>query len=154
MRMASDEIKLCPQIYRYLRYEMPDCANISLIVNNLMAFGGMSQSQARNALRWGSDPYVYAEDPRNHRCANGHGHAKCCFDSAAFLNDIFVNLKDYNRFTAGSGMGFTASGLRVPIVGVALLHALCHWGNFQNGIRESGEEGFRFERATYGRVIG
>jgi len=154
MRMESDEAKLFPDLHRYLQYEMPDCANISSIVNNLMGYGGMSQAQARKALQWGTDPYVYVVDPTNHRCANGRGHAKCCYSPSTYPNDLDINPKDYGRYTLGHGMGFTASGLRVPVIGVAILHALCHWGNFHNGIREHGDEGHRFERATYGRVIG
>jgi len=50
MRMTASEIKLCRPLYRYLRYEMPQCAHISLIVNNLMLYGGMTQTQARHAL--------------------------------------------------------------------------------------------------------
>lgn len=132
---------------------MPECAYISLIVNNLMAYGGMTQTQARHALHWGTDPFVFVYEPRNRRCANLSGHSKCCF-SPDTPNDIDINPKDYAQFFLGKGMGYTATGLRVPIVGVAILHALCHWGNYNNGITEVSDEGFRFEQATYGRVIG
>lgn len=151
--MTASERKLFPQLYRYLRYSMPECAHISLIVNNLVAYGGMTVPQARHALHWGTDPFVFVFDPSNRRCANLSGHAKCCFDPAN-PNDIDINPKDYNLFFLGKGMGYTARGLRVPIVGVALLHALCHWGNHKNSITEVSDEGFRFEQATYGRVIG
>jgi len=33
---------------------------------------------------------------------------------------------------------------------VALLHALCHWGNFNNSVTEKKEMGFEFELMTYG----
>jgi hypothetical protein len=153
MRMTASERKLCPDLYRYLRYSMPKCAHISLIVNNLVAYGGMTVTQARHALHWGTDPFVFVYEPRNRRCINMAGHAKCCFNPDT-PNDIDINPKDYAEFFLGKGMGYTATGLRVPIVGVALLHALCHWGNYNNGITEASDEGFRFEQATYGRVIG
>ena len=153
MRMTADEITLCTALHRYLRYSMPACADISVIVNNLVAYGGLSVAEARHALKWGTDPYVFAESPRNQRCANGAGHAKCAFDSAR-SNWIEINLDDYNLFANGGGMGSTASSRTVPIVGVGLLHALCHWGNFKNGVSEKKEAGFEFERATYGKVIG
>lgn len=153
MRMTSDERTLCPALHRYLRDSMPHCADISVIVNNLVKYGGMSVAQARHVLQWGSEPYVFAQDPLNRRCANAWGHAKCCFEPT-MADTIFVNLEDFNRFVNGKGTGYTADGRPVPIVGVALLHALCHWGNLKNGVSETNEAGFAFERSTYGRVIG
>jgi hypothetical protein len=153
MRMTAEERSLAPELHRYLRDDMPSCAHISVIVNNLVKYGGMSVTQARHALQWGTDPYVFAQDPLNRRCRNARGHAKCCFE-ATVSDTIFINLKDYNRYANGMGMGYTAWGGAVPIVGVAALHALCHWGNYHNGVAETREAGFGFERSTYGKVVG
>ena len=40
MRLLADDKILYPELERYLRDSMPQCANISVIVNNLVAFGG------------------------------------------------------------------------------------------------------------------
>ena len=39
------------------------------------------------------------------------------------------------------------------IVGVTLLHELCHVGNYQHAKVESSEAGFAFESATYGKSV-
>jgi hypothetical protein len=36
---------------------------------------------------------------------------------------------------------------------VALLHGLCHWGNFNNSVKEKDEMGFQFEQMTYGTMF-
>lgn len=49
----------------------------------------------------------------------------------------------------------TAKGDFVPIVGVTILHELCHWGRLQSENPLIGiEEGDEFEKATYGTLIG
>lgn len=154
MRMTASEKVFAPELYRYLRDSMPDCANVSSIVNNLVKYGGFrTVPDARHALHWGTDPVVFTSVPSNLRCSNASGHAKCAFDPTQSWF-IVVNVEEFNEFIAGRGTGFTSSGRPVPIMGVALLHALCHWGNFQAGISETAEQGHAFERATYGRTIG
>lgn len=64
-----------------------------------------------------------------------------------------LNLDDVNRFINGKGMGHTPAGRDVPVLGVALLHALCHWGNHRKRLAEKFEQGFEFERLTYGGII-
>src|SRR5688572_22817076 len=60
MRMSLTERKLAPELERYVSRSMPGCADISVIVNNLVAFGGFKTvGAARDALRWGSGPFVY-----------------------------------------------------------------------------------------------
>ena len=154
MRLLADDKILFPELERYLRDSMPQCANISVIVNNLVAYGGFKTvAHARHALKWGTNPFVVPRPLSNEFCANRFGHAKCAFESGT-PNFIEIAASDMDNFTDGVGTGFTADGRAVPIVGVALLHALCHWGNFDNGVTEASERGFDFERATYGRVIG
>ena len=154
MRMTLTERKLSPELERYVSRSMPECADISVIVNNLVAFGGFKDvAAARDALRWGSGPFVFPEHPHNSRCANASGHAKCSFD-AKRPHWIQINMEDFDDWLNGRGTGFTAGGRPVPIIGVAMLHALCHWGNFRAGVTEPAEQGLAFERATYGRVIG
>jgi hypothetical protein len=155
MRMSSDERRLFPELARYLRDSMPQCANVSVIVNNLVKYGGMSVPQAREALRWGTDPYVYFNPESafpNRRCSF-FGNVRCAFGSSK-PDMIVVNADVAEDFIDGDGMGKTLGGRSVPVVGVVLLHALCHWGNHKNKVTEKFEQGFLFEMATYGWVVG
>ena len=61
MRMTASDRKLFPQLYRYLRDSMLECAHISLVVNNLVAYGGMTVPQPRHALHWGRTRSCYSD---------------------------------------------------------------------------------------------
>ena len=75
------------------------------------------------------------------------GNVKCAFDAAS--NSIEVDSIWFDNFLKTGGPLPTSKG-NVPGIGVALLHALCHWGNFNNSVREKKEMGFEFELMTYG----
>jgi len=147
MNMTASERVIAPELEKYLRDSFSTLANNSRIVNNLMACGGMNQQQARNALIWGTDPFVWVQEPSNRKCANGVGNVKCAFDAGS--NSIEVDVTHFDNFLRGAGTVTTPNG-KVPMIGVALLHALCHWGNYNFGTTEKKEMGFEFELMTYG----
>ena len=51
------------------------------------------------------------------------------------------------------GRGKNARGQNVFIVGVTLLHELCHVGNFLAAKDEATEAGAAYRAATYGKII-
>jgi len=59
------------------------------------------------------------------------------------------NGKNINRLTK--------TGRKVSLIGVTILHELCHWGNYNNVpyISEAGkkDQGSRFEEMVYGQII-
>lgn len=57
------------------------------------------------------------------------------------------------EFEAGKGLRKTATGKLVYLVGVTILHELTHWADDQDGVQEIGEEGNRYEKSVYGKVI-
>jgi len=151
MNMTASERGFAPELEKYLRDSFSTLANNSTIVNNLMGCGNMKQQQARHALMWETDPFVWVMAPTNRKCANFVGNVKCAFDAAT--NSIEVDDTWFENFLNTGGMLTTPKGKLVPNIGVALLHALCHWGNFNNGVAEKKEMGFEFERMTYGATF-
>jgi len=151
MRMTATERGFAPEAVEYLRDSFSKLANNSRIVNNLMVCGSMTQQQARRALRWKTNPIVFFQPLCNHKCANSVGDAKCAFNAAN--NCIEVNSDWLDAWDTTGGLLSTPSGLLVPNIGVAMLHALCHWGNFKAKVKETAEMGFEFERMTYGTTF-
>ncbi len=87
MRLLADDKILFLELKRYLRDSMPQCANISVIVNNLVVFGGFKTvAHARHALKWGNNPFVVPRPLSNEFCANRFGHAKCAFESGTRIS--------------------------------------------------------------------
>jgi hypothetical protein len=76
----------------------------------------------------------------------------CTADSTQIeIDDDLVNEFEQN---ANDNLRLTASGRHVFLVGVPLLHEMCHWGNFLNGVPENdGDTGEKFETAVYGGVV-
>jgi hypothetical protein len=71
-------------------------------------------------------------------------------------NEIRISLarvQDFEKAPMGVGADTNARGEKVIIVGVLLLHELCHWGNFNHSVTEATEQGVAFVEATYGRRI-
>ncbi|MBV8969492.1 MAG: hypothetical protein JO331_10600, partial [Verrucomicrobia bacterium] len=67
------------------------------------------------------------------------------------IDDDVVNEFENN---ANDNLRLTAFGKHVFLTGVTLLHEMCHWGNFLNGVAEvDGGAGDQFETATYGGVV-
>jgi len=151
MNMTASERGFAPEMEQYLRDSFSTLANNSTIVNNVMGCGNMKQHQARHALRWETDPFVFIQTPSNRKCANFVGNVKCAFDATS--NSIEVDDTWFENFLNTGGLLRTPKGRLVPGIGVALLHALCHWGNFNNKVAEKKEMGFEFEQMTYGAMF-
>jgi hypothetical protein len=47
----------------------------------------------------------------------------------------------------------TASNKPIYVVGATILHELIHWADYRNGIAYPSEEGLRFEKTVYGKII-
>src|ERR1700758_5421915 len=55
---------------------------------------------------------------------------------------------------SNANLRLTKFGRHVFLTGVTLLHEMCHWGNFLNGVAETdGDAGEKFETAVYGGVV-
>jgi len=112
MNMTASERGFAPELEKYLRDSFSTLANNSTIVNNLMGCGNMKQQQARHALMWETDPFVWVMAPTNRKCANFVGNVKCAFDAAT--NSIEVDDTWFENFLNTGGMLTTPKGKLVP----------------------------------------
>jgi len=151
--MSAEDIKSFPKFSLYVRKSFPQVGLVQSIVNNLKVHGSLTPAEARHAVQWGTDPLIVIKPLSNGRCSPTVSSPMGCFQHSN-PNQVEVEIEYVNAFESdpnGAGVGSNAKGHAVYIVGVILLHELCHWGNFKHGVPESTEQGEAFEIACYGK---
>jgi len=152
MWMTKDQIGEFPKFARYVRHSMPDCASVHTIVKYLKKYAALSAEEITHALTWGTEPLVYVADLWDEIAWKPEANGRF-YPAKPYQIDIAKHRVD--QFEIGFGdTQRTASGRDVFVVGATILHELCHWGCFKNGVTEVGEHGKKFELAVYGRNIG
>jgi hypothetical protein len=150
MRLTADDQSSFPQLTEYLRHAFPRLTSNAVIVFNLNRFGSLSAAQARHALMWGTDPLVSIVDLSAGQC--GIPSADGCTSDATHIeidDDIVAEFE-----TGGNAnLRLAPNGHFVYLAGVTMLHEMCHWGNFLNGVAEATDTGTQFETAVYGGVV-
>jgi Metallopeptidase toxin 3 len=150
MRLSSDDQTSFPQLRQYLQRSFPALTSNSVIVFNLRKFGSLSDAQARHALMWGTEPLVSIVDLDAGQCGVPQAFG-CTSDSTQIqIDDDLVA-----EFEKGgsANLRLAPNGHHVYLTGVTLLHEMCHWGNFLNGVAETTDAGDAFESAVYGGSV-
>lgn len=153
MQMSKEDINTYKKFGLYVRSSFHQVAQVPSIVHNLKAHGSLTIEEIRNAVQWGNGPMIVIKSLSNFQCNAITASPMGCFQPSA-PHQIEVEIeyvKSYERDPNGAGIGHNARGQAVYVVGVILLHELCHWGNFKHGVAESTEQGEAFEIATYGK---
>jgi hypothetical protein len=154
MKISGATQKSYPKFTYYLRHDMPKVANVTSIVNAIKALSGTtSKATIWKALKWGNEPEIKIVP--NLICAGVKAYG--CYTFGA--TEIRVDKQLVDDFEAGLGITKTASGRRVYLLGVTLLHELTHWADSQDGVDDpvdgdpSNEEGNAYEKGVYGKVL-
>jgi hypothetical protein len=153
MKMSDGDIHKYESFAHYVHYDMPKLVHNTVIIHNLMTKGNLTEAQAKHALLWGTEPLIVITDLSSGQC--GVPSAYGCTRKAN-LNQIEIDegtVKDFESAPYSLGVGKNAKGANVFIVGVTLLHELCHFGNNNNHKVEATEAGAAFETATYGKSV-
>jgi hypothetical protein len=153
MRLSPEDIENYPQFARDVRYKIPELIHVKAVVYNLKSQGSLTDAQVRHALKWGTDPLIVITDLSHGQC--GVPAAYGCTRSSN-PNQIEIDEETVSNFEAAPyslGVGKNAKGQNVFIVGVTLLHELCHVGKFLAAEDEITEAGAAYESRAYGRVI-
>ncbi|HEY5911075.1 MAG TPA: hypothetical protein VJA21_10775 [Verrucomicrobiae bacterium] len=153
MKMTAADIKKYPKFAHYVRHDVPDLIYVPSVMHNLKTKGHLTDAESRHALRWGHEPLIVITDLSGGQC--GVPSAYGCTRKAKH-NQIEIDegtVKDFETSPDGLGVGKNAKGKNVYIVGVTLLHELCHVGHYRHGKAEKAEAGFAFENAAYGKSV-
>ena len=146
MRMDPKDIKDHSKFYYYVSINIPQVREMPFIINALKKFSGNSSEQKiKDALLWNKGPMIKLVE--NLVCAGVRSYG--CY---AVKSDVIrVEKKTVELFESGKDLRGTATGKLVYLVGVTLLHELCHWANDDTGKDDLTHQ--KFEQALYGKVI-
>ena len=153
MKMKADDIAKYPKFAEYVRYKVPQLVYVGPVVYNLRTKGHLTDSEILDALRWGHKPLIVITDlsggqcrvPSAYGCTRKANHDQIEIDEGT--------VKEFENSPGALGVGKNAKGTNVYIVGVTLLHELCHVGHYRHGKVEKMEAGFAFEDAAYGKSV-
>ena len=146
MRMDPEDIKAYKKFRYYVSTNIPQVRDMPFIINALKRFSGnSSEDRIKEALLWNKGPMIQLVEG----LVCGGVQASGCYRVDS--NIIRIEKDHVEEFEAGKGLRHTATGKLVYLVGLTLLHELCHWANDGTGEEDLTHE--RFEQALYGKVI-
>ncbi len=154
MKLSDEDQKNHPQLTQYVRYSMPQVINVGVIVKAVHEHGLLSVDEFKKALTWGEPPLIKIADSSVVKCGTVNSWYGCNRND----QEIEVDLETVTTFEKG-GIGANvdknAAGKNVYLLGVTLLHELCHWGHkLKKTAETAGHAGDLYEKAAYGRVLG
>ena len=153
MKLSAADIKKYPKFAQYVRVAIPQLVHNKVVMHNLKTKGSLTDSEARHALQWGTEPLVVVTDLSHGQC--GVPSAYGC-TRGTNLHQIEIDeatVADFESSPYKLGVGKNAKGASVFIVGVTLLHELSHLGMFKHSKVEAVEAGDAFELVTYGKAV-
>jgi hypothetical protein len=153
MKLSAADIAKYPQFARYVRHKIPELIHAKAVMFNLEKQGSLTDAQVRHALKWGNDPLIVITDlshgqcgvPAAYGCTRGSNPTQIEIDEETVSN--------FETAPYSLGVGKNARGQNVFVVGVTLLHELCHVGKFAAAQAEATEAGAAYEQGAYGRVV-
>lgn len=155
MILSEARIAEFPRLAQYVREDMPNLVHVRGIVDAIKKFAGRTPREAIvQALQWGSQPEIIVV--KRLVCAGTPAYG--CYTWGS--DQLHVDGITVQQYEAGGGIVKDVDGLKVPLIGVTLLHELTHWADAQDGVNDpipgdpTGEEGNAFERAVFGSVLG
>jgi hypothetical protein len=161
MKMPDGDQKTYPKMAAYIKNEIPKLKNNATICAGLKKCGSLTPAQITQALSWGNLPTIKIVDMQVTSCRAGDAGAGLYGCTRSKL-EIEVAKRVVEGFETAAGKSLApVAGLDnlniknnpVYVLGVSLLHELCHWGNKVNNVAEGEEMGLKFERTVYGKTI-
>ncbi len=128
----------------YVKYDMPDVAKSWRIRRAFERYGQLDNTSLKRALKWGEEPKIDVTP-----LTGAYGE----FTPTPGNNVIKIDTDLVRKFEAGTDIVSTRSGKDVHLAGATILHEMIHWADNIDGRDYPGEEGEKFERFVYGKVL-
>lgn len=142
MRVTATFRTNFPLLAAWLTTNIPRVRRNPRVFRAFCRYAELNRRSAVEALNVGSNPDICF---RHMPGANGE------FEGATHPNTVFLAREICLRFENN------AADRRDPrmhrLLESTVLHEMVHWGDWQDGVDQAGEEGKAFERAAYGRDI-
>jgi len=144
--MDPQDIKDHSKFTYYVSVNIPQVREMPFIINALKRFSGNGTERAiKDALLWNKGPMIKIVEGLV--CAGAPAYG--CYQPNSDV--IQMDKETVDLFESGKDLRKTTRGRLVYLVGVKLLHELCHWANDDTVKDDLTHE--KFEQALYGKVI-
>ena len=135
MKLTKTDEKLYPNLYSYLKKDVPKLIGHAKVSRALRKYGQIKKFGLLIVLNYGTGPLV-----RVTSLAGACGE----FTPNAKSNELRLHKSLVERFEKSS-----KDRVLLQTVGATVLHELVHWGDDQDGVDYPGEEGELFEKHVY-----
>jgi hypothetical protein len=153
MFLQADDQATYPVFTNYVYNSFPGVTQSTTIMKNISAIGKLSPDYFRATLIPGMPPNIVIvdRDLKGRATSDELGKLKGGCPAKIYLAKHMVERFDYEMW-AHSNYFFAKNKALAPIVGGVLLHMLCHYGHYLQGILFDPHNcpGLDFEKETYG----
>ena len=140
--ISKENAERYPKLNAYLYNRIKQITKNQHIMKHLIKYSEQSEDQIKRDFEYGKGPYINVfkfED-------NAYGY----FDASESKSTLNLDSDYVNMLETSSNLN---SEIALFIIEVTILHEYVHYGDAQDGIDLTGEEGDQFEIATYGTII-
>ena len=141
MKMSAADQASFPKLKQYVRYKLPEVANIPIIRAAMLEIAQLNHSKLKAALAWGNEPTLKVTI-----LSGAVGE----FTPDIGSNEIRLDTRMVQECESGRGLRNAKAG-RVYLVGVTILHELTHWGDDQDGVDRPGRKAKSLRSRCTGR---
>jgi hypothetical protein len=153
------DVTAFPKFQDYLYNSFPKVMHSRTIVGYMAAIGRLPEGTFKKSLLPGHEPLIFLDEWASRGChLSAHGLMEVG-KQVGYPPHIWLNRAMVRRFNDDPwdplNMHTTSAGLRAPVVGVILLHALCDYNLLSQGLGEHKKYcpgGYEFEKAVYGNT--
>ncbi|WP_162623306.1 hypothetical protein [Confluentibacter sediminis] len=139
-----------PKLTEYLKIQLPTIKNNQFIINKIVQYGDLGQSEVKKHLEWGNGPIIEVVQLNNF-CTG------CDSDTYGLFkgnnpNTLYIDLdlvNDLENSTTGSQLANSFAFL----IGVTILHEYVHYSEYTDGAWNNPESGILFENDVYGQSV-
>jgi hypothetical protein len=153
MFIRAEDKELYPTFTDYVYYRFPGVTESQTIMKNMANIGMLNSEYFYASLTPGMPPLIVIKERplKGLATSDDLGEFKGGSPVRIILAKQMVERFDYAEFH-NANYFYTKNKGRAPIVGGVLLHLLCHYGYYRNGLSFDPMicPGTDFEKATYG----
>ena len=151
MKLGDEDQKNHPQLTQYVRYAMPNVANVGVIAKAMHEHGLLPLDEFKKAVTWGEAPLIIIADSSKLPCGSVTSWYGCNRNDTEIEIDV-TTLQAFEN--GGDRTDKNAKSQNVYVIGAKILHELAHWGHKVKGVPETkGHAGDLFEIEVYGKIL-
>jgi len=140
MKISATFRKSYPKLSSWIEINMPKVKSKNKVWTAFVKYSELTSPKAKQALNKGQFPEI-------HFSIMPSAYGK--FKGSTYPNRVYIAKSICDKFEKSD----SKNAKMHMLVEATLLHEMVHWGDYKDGVDQAGEEGLKFEKAAYGKVI-